>query len=98
VKVRWTPSARRDLVAAIEFLRSESPRAARALVQRVDAQVNILRDYSLAGPEGRVPGTRELFISRTRYVAVYRVLNDEVSIIRLLHQAQEWPSGSNERS
>ena len=98
MKVRWATSARRDLVAAIAFLRSESPRIARVLAQRVDAQVDILRDYPLAGPEGRAPGTRELFIPRTRYVAVYRVLNDEVSIIRLRHQAQEWPSGSNDGS
>lgn len=94
--VRWTPSARRDLIAAIAFLRSESPRAARALVQRVDAQIDILRDYPLAGPEGRVPGTPERVVPGTRYVAIYRALNDEVSIIRLLHQAQEWPTGLNE--
>ena len=94
MKVRWASSARRDLVAAIDFLRSESPHSARVLAHRVDAQVDILRDYPLAGPVGRAPATRELFIPRTRYVAVYRVLNDEVSIIRLLHQAQEWPPGS----
>jgi toxin ParE1/3/4 len=37
------------------------------------------------GRPGRVSGTRELAISGTPYLAVYRVQNNRVEILRILH-------------
>jgi toxin ParE1/3/4 len=47
------------------------------------------------GRSGRVEGTRELVISRTRYLVVYRFeeTTDQILIVRLLHGAQRWPPG-----
>jgi len=38
-----------------------------------------------------VKGTRELVISRTPYIAAYRIDGDLVTIVRVLHGAQQWP-------
>ena len=43
------------------------------------------------GRPGRIEGTRELVISRTPYIAAYRIAGDTVRILRLLHGAQQWP-------
>ena len=43
------------------------------------------------GRPGRVPGTRELIVSGTRYIVPYRVKEDVVQIITVLHGAQKWP-------
>ncbi len=40
------------------------------------------------GRGGRVPGTRELVISRTPYIVVDA---DKVTILAILHGAQRWP-------
>jgi plasmid stabilization system protein ParE len=43
------------------------------------------------GRPGRIPGTRELVISRTPYIAIYVVEGGVVRIVALHHSAQEWP-------
>ena len=36
-------------------------------------------------------GSRELVITGTPYLAAYRVENDAVVIVRVVHGAQRWP-------
>jgi plasmid stabilization system protein ParE len=43
------------------------------------------------GRPGRISGTRELVITGTPFVAVYRVRADAVEILRFLHGAQRFP-------
>jgi plasmid stabilization system protein ParE len=43
------------------------------------------------GRPGRIEGTRELVISRTPYIAAYRIAGDNVRVLRVLHGAQQWP-------
>ena len=38
-----------------------------------------------------LPGTRELVINGTPYVAAYAITETAVRILRVLHGAQEWP-------
>ena len=45
----------------------------------------------MAGREVRVAGTRELVISGTLFVVVYRIEKNEVRILAVLHAAREWP-------
>lgn len=40
---------------------------------------------------GRVPGTRELIVVDTPYIIPYRVIEDRVRLLRVLHGAQLWP-------
>ncbi|WP_258035907.1 type II toxin-antitoxin system RelE/ParE family toxin [Pseudomonas putida] len=39
---------------------------------------------------GRSPGTREIVV-RSNYVMIYRVMDDRIEIIRILHARQQWP-------
>ena len=43
------------------------------------------------GHPGRIDGTRELVISNTPYIAAYRIADNSVRILRVLHGAQQWP-------
>jgi toxin ParE1/3/4 len=58
----------------------------------IEAAVERLTHYPKSGRPGRIAGTRELAVSGTPYVIVYRVENAAVLILRLLHGAQRWPS------
>ncbi len=43
------------------------------------------------GRPGRVLGTRELIVSSAPYIVPYRVKNNFIEILRVLHVAMEWP-------
>ncbi len=44
------------------------------------------------GRPGRKEETRELVVSGTPYFVPYRVRNDHLVILRVLHGAMQWPS------
>ena len=90
--VYWTPSARSDLIEIFEHIRRDDPRAASDLVDRIDAAVSRLSQHPGMGRPGRVSGTRELVIPHAPYVVAYRVVGDDVQVLRVLHGARMGPS------
>lgn len=53
--------------------------------------VNMLIDRPEMGRAGRKPGTRELVISRTPFIVIYRLHGERIELLRLLHGVQRWP-------
>ncbi|MEP7353885.1 MAG: type II toxin-antitoxin system RelE/ParE family toxin [Acidobacteriota bacterium] len=62
-------------------------RAAMALYDSSDS----LKEMPLRGRLGRKPGTRELVSSSLPFVIIYRVGEEAVEIVRILHSSQLWP-------
>jgi toxin ParE1/3/4 len=91
MKIRWTRPAARDLEAIQDHIAQENPMAAGRLVATIRQRVQQLQDHPQLGRPGRVPGTRELVISGTPYVAPYRVRDQQVEILALYHGARRWP-------
>jgi toxin ParE1/3/4 len=91
--VRWAHSARRDYRNILEWLNDRNPTAAARIVNTIDNRLVSLAEMPRMGRRGRVEGTRELVISRTRYLVLYQFdeAADQVLIVRLLHGAQRWP-------
>ena len=52
-----------------------------------------LLEHSSAGRSGRVKGTRELVITGTPFVIIYRLKMQlsQVQVLRVLHYARQWP-------
>ena len=44
-----------------------------------------------AGRIGRVAGTREVVVPGTSYLVAYRIVEDMIQVLAILHGAQEWP-------
>jgi len=65
--------------------------AAISVDERIEEQTEMLIRFPECGRQGRIEGTRELVISRTPYIVSYRVLDNAVRILRVLHGAQLWP-------
>jgi toxin ParE1/3/4 len=65
--------------------------AARKVANRIKESVNRLCNFPLSGRAGRIPGTRELVIPGTSYIAAYLIQGDEVQIASVLHGRQRWP-------
>ena len=91
MRIVWTEPAIRDLASARAYIARDNPSASDRQVERVIAAVAGLLQFPEIGRPGRRPGTRELVISRTPYIAAYRVRGDAIEILRVLHGRQRWP-------
>ena len=92
--ILWLPRAINDRDAQIEYIAGRNPRAAINQGDRIDSQIAQLISYPEMGRLGRQIGTRELVITNTPFIVVYRIrvsLN-RIEVIRLLHSAQNWPA------
>lgn len=91
MRLEWSPFALEDRGSIFDYIEQESPRAAVTVDDRIRDQVAGLVKFPETGRPGRLEGTRELVINRTSYIAAYRILDDTVRILRVLHSAQLWP-------
>lgn len=91
MKIRWSHMAVFDLQAIRDYIARDSPTVAHKVANRIKESVNSLGNYPLSGRDGRVPGTRELVIPGTSYIAAYSIRGDEVQIASVLHGKQRWP-------
>ncbi|MGA2538979.1 MAG: type II toxin-antitoxin system RelE/ParE family toxin [Terracidiphilus sp.] len=89
--LEWSAYALADREAIFDYIEADSPRAAISVDQRIQSCVENLQRFPEMGRAGRVEGTRELVISRTSYIAAYRIFGDTIRILRVLHGAQQWP-------
>jgi plasmid stabilization system protein ParE len=91
VHVSWLRKALRNLDEEAIFIAADDPAAARLVVERVLAAVAMLPEQPAMGRPGRVPGTRELVVLRTRYVVPYRVRGETIEILRVFHTSRRPP-------
>ena len=84
--LRWTNRALGRLDEIASYIAKDNPTRATTFVKELRNKVDILKSHQL-GKAGRVFGTKELVLHRN-YLAVYRVKDDEVQIITILHTAQ----------
>jgi toxin ParE1/3/4 len=89
--VKWRTAARIDLRRIIEYISTDNPAAALALVQLIEMRADRLCDNPKMGRPGRVKGTRELIVHPS-YIVVYRETPKAVTILRVIHSARRWPS------
>jgi toxin ParE1/3/4 len=91
VKIKWLRTALRNLDDEASYIALDNVLAAQTVVTRVLAAVAQLADQSGLGRPGRVPGTRELVVLKTRYIIPYRVQGETISILRVFHTSRRLP-------
>jgi len=91
MRIRWLRTALRNLDEEAAYIAAEDPAAARLVVGRVLAAVDQLADQPGLGRPGRVPGTRELVVLKTRYLVPYRVRRGAIEILRVFHTSRRLP-------
>lgn len=87
--------ADRDL--QLDHIAQDNPRAAIAQGDHIVHQVGQLLQHPEMGRAGRKQGTRELVISRTPFIVIYRIKGKRIELLRMLHGAQQWPKGAKAR-
>lgn len=93
MKVHWTERAEIDRDSQEAFISKDNPRAALDQIDRVMARVAALAEHPEQGRPGRRRGTRELVVTGTPFLVVYRLRarSARIEILRVLHGAQQWP-------
>jgi len=91
VKLSWLLVAINERYDQLDYIALDDPYAAISQDKEIEQQTNLLPTQPKMGRAGRVKGTRELVISRTPFIAVYRIEGQRIEILRFLHGAQKWP-------
>jgi plasmid stabilization system protein ParE len=91
MRVRWLHKALRNLDDEATYIATDDATAARLVVKRVLDAVSSLAEQPGLGRPGRVPGTRELIVAKTRYIVPYRVRGETVEILRVFHTSRRLP-------
>ncbi|MES9881258.1 MAG: type II toxin-antitoxin system RelE/ParE family toxin [Sedimenticola sp.] len=93
MQIKWLRNALKNLDAEAEYIAQDDPQAARVVVQRVAQTVSLLSDNPSLGHPGRLPGTHELVIPKTRYIVPYRVRPrlQRIEILRVFHASRKLP-------
>ena len=92
MRVRWLRAALLNLDEEAAYVAADDPKAAQLVVERVLNAVETLAEHPALGRPGRVPGTRELVILKTRYIVPYRVRGDAIEILRVFHSSRRPPT------
>ena len=56
------------------------------------SSIQSLKEWPYRGREGREEGTREILFLPLPYIAVYRVREQAVEVLRIYHGAQDRPA------
>lgn len=91
MRVRWLQKAIKNLDAEADYIAQENVKAAADMFAYVKNKVDALSECPSAGRPGRVPATRELVIDRYPFVIPYRVVGDELHILRVFHTRRKLP-------
>lgn len=90
IRLVWRPMAYEDRAKIMDYIAQDNPGAALELDEEIEAKTDALVSHPKLYKPGRMKGTREMVI-RPNYVVVYREAPAEVTILRVLHAAQQWP-------
>lgn len=89
--IKWLEDAIDDLQALRQYIANDKPSAVNRIAKQILKTINLLSNQPGMGRPGRVVGTREIIVASTPYILPYRVKNNSIEILRLLHAAMEWP-------
>lgn len=88
--LEWKAAAIADLLAIVDFISDDNPEAAQAVKDEIEVKTSRIPENPKLYRVGRVTGTREMVVS-PNYIVIYAESPEVVTILRILHAAQQWP-------
>ena len=90
--IEWTEQATRQLDQAHDYIAlSNSEDVAERITLQIMSSAQQLAAFPMSGRAGRVPGTREMVIPNTPFIAVCTIEKARIVILAVYHGAQRWP-------
>ncbi|MDR2007937.1 MAG: type II toxin-antitoxin system RelE/ParE family toxin [Alphaproteobacteria bacterium] len=88
-EIKLTTKAENDLENIREYLIGYEPYFDK-LMDRINNYLKIIKYNPEIGKVGRRLGTREFFVYKTNYIIVYRVKQDTIEILKILHTSMQY--------
>jgi toxin ParE1/3/4 len=93
MKLVWVPLAIQDLLQIRAYIEKDNKAAAARIARQLRIAAKRLTIHPEIGTPGRTGSTRELVLPGTPYILPYRVRHNQIEILSVIHNAQEWPQG-----
>ena len=87
--VLWSSRALRDLKDQVEFIAYDNIDASGRVAQVIRKSGNDLGRFATGRP-GRISGLFEKSVPRLPYIIVYRIREESIVILRVIHTARDW--------
>jgi toxin ParE1/3/4 len=89
--IRWTSTALNDFkTISLRIEQQRNLATANRVCRHIYDSIQSLRRHAHTGRPGNEEGTRELVISKSPYILVYRLQSEAVQILRIWQGAQDW--------
>ncbi|MDP2795235.1 MAG: type II toxin-antitoxin system RelE/ParE family toxin [Sulfurisoma sp.] len=94
MRIVWTDEALDDLEEILAYYYAEAgPRVAEMIKRRIVDQVEGLPPFpERIRKSERIPGARELVVSRLPYIAFVKLLPDAIVVLNVVHTARKFPA------
>ena len=89
MRIRWTPAAVADLQRISDYLKEHHRHYRQPILSKLYETIRGLRQWPHQGRPGNEEGTREILFPPLPYVAVYRVTEQTIEVLRIYHGAQD---------
>jgi toxin ParE1/3/4 len=92
MKIIYTPAANQDLDAIEAYIFKDNPSAAIDVILTIVDKVETIIVYTPSiGRKGRILGTREFILNDLPYIIIYRVKDEALEILRIVHTSRKFP-------
>ena len=88
MRIRWTPAAAADLQQINNYLNEHHPNYRHRTMRKIHDVLRSVKQFPNRGRRGREEGTREILFQPMPYIAVYRLREQSVEVLRIWHTAQ----------
>lgn len=91
MKIIWLTEASIALDQEYDYIFRQNPAAAKRVFERIVASTQRLEIFPESGRTGQIAGTRELIVPGLPYIVIYRIIKNQVQILRVFHTSRNWP-------
>ena len=98
MNIKYLPDAISDLEDVYKYIYQDNVDVAVKIVLQIQDFIDHLIDNPSIGRVGRVIGTRELVLTKLPFTIPYRVIDPNIEILAIIHQARTWPDNISKGS
>lgn len=90
MKTILTTKAKNNLKEVYDYISRDNKTSAQKVLNKIYGVIYLLEKNPYIGVVGRIENTREFFISDINYFVIYKIQNDILEIVAILHTSRKY--------